>query len=251
MGIRLHTGNTSMSTKIPLPKITQEDDTQAHMYPFQISLQTQEFLQAAIFYTAFTDIATSEHIRIDGKLEEIESIFTERLYTKEAYDECWEFMQCYFEIFRKGAFQNVIVSLNSHWDWYIRNLGRFIEFAREHVESPALNSSQRNDLSRIGNCSISQQLETIEIATGVQLELDERDKEYLNEMSRVRNIGLHNRWEVDEKYIELSGRSDVETGDIRFVEIDEINLWHDSLIKTLVETCRKTAISYVAAPAYP
>jgi hypothetical protein len=70
-------------------------------------------------------------------------------------------------------------------------------------------------------------------------------------MSRVRNLGLHNRWEVDEKYIELSGRSDVETGDIRFVEIDEINLWHDSLIKTLVETCRKTAISYVAAPAYP
>lgn len=240
-----------MGTKIPLLKMTQKDDAQAHVYPFQISLQTQEFLQAAIFYTAFTDIATSEHIRIEGKLEDIEATFTERLYTKESYDECWEFLQRYFEIFKKGAFQNVIVSLNSHWDWYIRNLGKFIDFARDHVESPALNARQRNDLSRIGNCSISQQLETIEIVSGVQLEIDENDKEHLKEMSRVRNLGLHNRWEVDEKYIELSGRTDVEIGDIRFVEIDEINLWHGALIKTLDETCRKVAIHYIAAPSYP
>lgn len=240
-----------MGTKIPLLNMTQKDDAKAHIYPFQISLQTQEFLQAAIFYTAFIDIATSEYIRIEGKLEEIETIFTERLYTKESYDECWEFLQRYFDIFKKGAFQNVIVSLNSHWDWYIRNLSKFIEFARNHVESPKLSAKQRKEFSRIGNCSIAQQLGIIELAAGVELDLEEKDIEHFKEMSRVRNLGLHNRWEVDERYLELTGRKDIELGDIRFVEIDEINLWHGSLIKTLGETCRKIAIKYVGAPAYP
>lgn len=240
-----------MGTKIPLLEMTQKDDAQAHIYPFQISMQTQEFLQAAIFYTAFTDIATSEYIGIEGKLDEIEGIITEQLYTKESYEECWGFLQSYIDIFKKGAFQNVIVSLNSHWDWYIRNLGKFIDFARNHVESPVLNAKQRNCLSRISYCSIVQQLEIIETAAGVELEIDENVKEHLKEMSRVRNLGLHNRWEVDEKYLELSGRTDVELEDIRFVEIDEINLWYGALIKTLSETCRKIAINYVAAPAYP
>ncbi|MEW8522510.1 MAG: hypothetical protein AB2552_05605 [Candidatus Thiodiazotropha endolucinida] len=240
-----------MGTKIPLLKMTQKDVAQAHKYPFQICLQTQEFLQAAIFYTAFTDIATSQYIRIEGKLDEIEGIFTEQLYEKKSYDECWGFLQRYFEIFKKGAFQNVIVSLNSHWDWYIRNLGQFIYFSRNHIESPQLNSQQRNDLSRIGRCSILRQLEIIEATAGVELEISENDKEYLKEMSLVRNLGLHNRWEIDEKYIEQTGRTDVEAGDLRFVEINELNLWHGALINTLGETCRKVAIKFVSAPAYP
>lgn len=139
-----------MGIRIPLLEMTQKPDAKAHAYPFCISLQAQEFLQAAIFYTAFTDIATSEYIRIEGKLDEIEEIFVERLYSKKGYDDCWKFLQRYFDIFKRGAFQNVIISLNSHWDWYIRNLGQFIEFARNHVASPELNAAQRNDLSRIG-----------------------------------------------------------------------------------------------------
>ena len=75
------------------------------------------------------------------------------------------------------------------------------------------------------------------------LELDEKDIANLKEMSRTRNLGLHNRWEVDERYLELTGREDFELGELRIVEIDEINRWYESLINTLGETCRKTAVA--------
>lgn len=240
-----------MGTTISLLEMTQKEDAAAHKYPFQISLQTMEFLQASIFYTAFTDIATSEYIRLDGKMDEIEKIFTEKLYSKKTYDECWDFLHKYSEIFKKGAFQNVIVSLNSHWDWYIRNLSAFIIYSREHVESPELSAKQTRELERISYTSIAQQLETLAFVTGVELQIDANDIENLKEMSRVRNLGLHNRWEADEKYLELSGRTDIEAGEIRFVEIDELNLWHGSLINTLGETCRKVSMKYVEAPTYP
>lgn len=240
-----------MGTIIPLLEMSQKDDAMAHKYPFQISLQTMEFLQASIFYAAFTDIATSEYIRIDGKMEEIENIFTDQLYSKQTYDECWGFLQKYFEIFKKGAFQNVIVSLNSHWDWYIRNLSAFIRFSREHVDSPELTTKQTKEFGRIGNNSIAHQLETLATVTGIEFEIDPNDIENLKEMSRVRNLGLHNRWEVDEKYLELSEGTEIELGEIRFVEIDELNLWYGSLINILGETCRKVALKYVEAPSYP
>jgi len=240
-----------MAIKIPLLPMEQSKDAKAHCYPFQICMQTQEFLQASIFYAAFTDVATAEYIRIDGKLEEIEKSFTERLYSKETYDECWDYLQKYFDVFKKSAFQNVLVPLNSHWDWYVRRLAEFIAFAREHVESPTLNKAQQNDFCRIGNCPIYRQLEIIEIAAGLTLELDEKDIANLKEMSRTRNLGLHNRWEVDERYLELTGREDFELGELRIVEIDEINRWYESLINTLGETCRKTAVKYVSTPSYP
>ena len=184
-------------------------------------------------------------------MDEIENIFTERLYSKAIYDECWEFLHRYFEVFKKEAFQNVIVTLNSHWDWYIRNLANFIEFARGHIASPELSNKENKQFTRIGNCSISQQLEIIEMVSGVKLDIEDEDLERLREMSRVRNLGLHNRWEVDVEYLELSGREDTEVGEIRVVEIDEINQWHSSLLKTLHVSCKKVAIQYVSAPAFP
>jgi len=239
-----------MGTIISLPEITQKDDAKAHKYPFQLSIQTMEFLQASIFYTAFNDISTAQYIHIDGKLNEIEKIFTDKMYDKKTYDECWEFLNKYNEVFKKGAFQSVIISLNSHWDWYIRKLSKFIEFSRDHIVSPELDKKQISALSRISNFSIAHQLKILSEVTGVKLDIDSKDIENLKEMSRVRNLGLHNRWETDEKYMLLSGRTDIKLGEIRYVEIGEINLWHSILIKTLGETCRKVATKYVKAPAY-
>ena len=70
--------------------MSQKDGAEAHIYPFQIAIQTQEFLQASIFHSIFTNIATFEYVKIEGKLEEIEEKFTSSLYSKDTYNESWQ-----------------------------------------------------------------------------------------------------------------------------------------------------------------
>ena len=240
-----------LSWKIPLPKVTKFNTAKAHSFPFQIGYQTLEFLQGTIFYVSFADIAAGAYVRIPGAMDNIEKYFLERLYNKESYDQAWEYLHKYQEIFEKTVFSNVLISFCSHWDWYIRRLSDFIKFARTYVNSPNLSKSEEDDLKRISNISFTNQIEILEKASGIIFEISREIRDQLKEMTLVRNLGLHNRWEVDEKYLLYSKTKCFEIGDLRLVKIDELNCWHGGLISLITETSKLIAIKYLDAPDYP
>jgi len=70
-------------------------------------------------------------------------------------------------------------------------------------------------------------------------------------MSLVRNLGMHNRWEVDDYYLQKSSASGWELKDVRIIEIAELRSWSASLSKLINETSFEISIKYVGAPDFP
>ena len=57
------------------------------------------------------------------------------------------------------------------------------------------------------------------------------------EMSRVRNLGIHNRWEVDNVYLANTDNNGIWTlGEIRRVDQNEVLQWRIALDKLLLNT---------------
>ncbi len=64
-------------------------EAKAHPYPFQIGVQTLEFMQGSLFYASLVDIASGEYVRQPDGMTNLERIFMEKLDSTKAYDEAW------------------------------------------------------------------------------------------------------------------------------------------------------------------
>jgi hypothetical protein len=242
---------SAVQKKIPLPLVTKTTDAKAHPYPIQVSLQTQEFIQAVLFYAMFADSAAGAYVRLPNALNNIEKKLIEEGLGKREWERGWDYLQKYQAIFNNTIFQNVVILMRSHWDWFIRQIGEFINFARVHVALPPLNKKQQGDLNRIAWSEITRQLVILEESCGITLNLSTQMLFDIHEMSLVRNLGLHNRWEVDDFYLRKTSSSIWELRDVRIIEISELQSWAGSLSKLINETSLQIAIKYVGAPNYP
>lgn len=236
---------------IPLPDIRPVSQPGAHPYPFQIGLQTLQFLHASFLYIILQDLAAGAFVREPGAIQRIESEMISKGAQPAAIELGWSFLQQYLDIFRSAVFQNALVFLNSHWDWYVRRLAGFIIFARNYVHAPGLSAKQQDELQRVAFKSVSEQLRILADASGVTFSLTAQDFENLKEMSLVRNLGLHNRWEVDDRYLERSARKGFARNEIRTFNEAELQGWHASLVLAVNETTTKVATRFAAAPDFP
>lgn len=241
----------AVQRKIPLPLVTKTTNAKAHPYPVQVSLQTQEFIHAVLFYAMFADSAAGAYVRLPNALNNIEEKLIEGGLEKREWERGWDYLQKYQAVFNNTIFQNVVILMRSHWDWYIRQIGEFINFARVHIAYPPLSKKQQTDLNRIGWSEITRQLVILEESCGIKFSLSPQILLDINEMSLVRNIGLHNRWEVDDFYLRKTSSSIWELKDVRIIEIGELKSWAGSLSKLIMETSLQIAIKNVGAPDYP
>jgi len=238
-----------VSVRIDLPVLPKM--VRAHLYPYQIALQTLEFVQGAMFHMIFMDIAAGQRVRQPGATAEIEKEMIAGGTTQDVLDLHWKTWAKYKVIFEGFVFQNAIVSMQSHWDWYLRKLGAFILFARQAVAAPPLPSKTSKELKRIGFANFADQITILRESTGLPLVVPTESVERVKEMSLVRNIGLHNRWEVDEGYLGQTNSTDLwAVGDIRTVKSAELLRWHQDLMNVINATWPPIAERYVDAPDF-
>jgi len=240
-----------LAIRIPLPDFIRSQDAKAHPYPFQIAMQALELMQGSLFYASFVDVASGAYVRLPDGMANLECFFMERLDSKNTYDEAWEILGKYQIFFEKAAYQSVLIAMNSHWDWYARKLIDFVVFARHGLDYPILERSARKQLERFSSLPIGEQLEVIQIAAGVCLSVTDGEKTELQEMALVRNVGLHNRWEVDKRYLERTTRRGYQLGDVRTFEVEELNGWHQMFITIVRATSLEVAQAFATAPDYP
>lgn len=238
--------------KICLPNISVEKNVKAHPYPFQIAYQAQEFIQGAIFYASIADISSGTYFRQRNSMEELKEQFIAGGGELSTWDQGWQILDRYKDIFKISVFQSVLVAINSHWDWYVRNLGNFVSFARQYVPDRALSRKEEKDLDRIGFLSICHQLTTLEKSCVEIFGIPNNVLEDLKEMSLVRNLALHNRWEVDQKYLDNTSNNQYwNIGELRLFDISELRLWHQGLLEAVKKTWISIATKYLNAPRYP
>jgi len=62
---------------------------------------------------------------------------------------------------------------------------------------------------------------------------------------------MHNRWEVDNYYLNKTSSSNWDLKDVRLIKIAELRSWSGSLSKLINETSLEIAVKYVNAPDFP
>lgn len=240
-----------MSLRIPLPKVRKKPNCKAHPFPFQIGFQTLEFIQASIFFTSLIDYISAEHLEQDKSLEEIKYGMMKDGLSKDDWEKSFKCLTNYKEVFKSWVFQNVLIQIKSHWDWYIRRLAEFIVFARENDSSSPLNQKDKAELQGIGFKPLSKQLKTLENAGNVKFNIPKDVLNKLLEMALVRNLGLHNRWEVDSFYINRTNTLGWSIGEIREFDSIELGEWHKCIMNVINKTSVEISKKFVQAPDYP
>lgn len=235
-------------TRIPLPSATSVEPRRAHPFPLQIGYQTLEFLQGTLFYAAFADIATGQQVQRPGGVDEVEKLMKDSGLGSTVLNQGWNILQKYKAVFEGSISQAGLIAMNSHWDWYVRRLSAFIRFSRSHLGLSPLSKDKESKLARADFLPMADQLCIIQESTDVDLLLSENNMAELSEMTLVRNIGLHNRWEVDEIYLRKTRKSGLFVGDIRFITPGELQHWHSLLIKVINRSSAELAKGYSGVP---
>ncbi len=235
------------SIRIPLPDLLRSKDSKIHPFPFQVAVQTLEFMQGSLFHASLVDAASVAYVRLPEGMANLERVFIERLDSSKTYDEAWKILEKYQTVFEKIPFQSVLIAMNSHWDWYARKLANFISFARQDLNQGALKKLDEKRLLRFSSLPIGEQLEVIEAAVGITPILTVEENRELQEMALVRNLGLHNRWEIDNRYLERTNRGGYQKGELRIIEIEELTKWHQIFIKVVQTTGFEIALAFVNA----
>jgi hypothetical protein len=240
-----------MGIKIPLPSVTKAPNAKAHHFPAQAAVQTYEFILGILFYAMLSDTASGAYFRLPNALTQMEANLLSEGLSKKEWDRGWNILQKYMSVFENTVFQNVLMLMRSHWDWYIRQIGGFVRFSRNYVSSPLLDKKQQKLLDNVDRKEIKEQLEILKMACGITFNIPATIMESIKELSLVRNLGMHNRWEVDDFYLSKTSTSGWKLGDLRLVEINELRTWASSLNKLIDETSIPIALKYVSAPDYP
>lgn len=240
-----------MADRIDLPKVTVQKDAKAHSFPLQIALQTQEFIQGVVFYFIIIDKAAGEFVRLPNGLDTLRTILLRSDMKNSEWESGWNYLEKYKDIFKNAVFQNALISIRSHWDWYANKLAGFIIYSQDNLGNP-LAQSEIKQLRKITYKEIVEQVEIMENSCSLDFNISEETKRNIKEMSLVRNLGLHNRWEVDQQYLEKTTENNkFKKGDIRDFDAKELISWHKDLINIIGKIYEPIAIKYVSVPMYP
>jgi hypothetical protein len=234
--------------KIDLPSVKQTENSKSHTYPLQIAMQTLEFTQATLLYIMMLDYMSEKYLIQDKNLDKLREDMISLGIKEKAWDDSFSYLAKYKEVFKRYVYQNVLIQIRSHWDWYIGHLALFVLYAREYTSNTS--SVKEKELISIGYKSIEKQIEILEEACDVSFNIYQNTIEQLKEMSWVRNLGIHNRWEVDEKYFKKTKSANWKIGQIRVFDNREIMTWHQSLVTVINLTWPEIGKRFKKVPAY-
>lgn len=234
-----------------MPNVVQKPgEAQAHTFPIQIGYQTLEVMQSSIFHSILMDLAAGQRVRQPNAIPALEVEILASGISADVLAQGWELLSKYGEIFEKFIFQNVLISIRSQWDWYIRNLGAFVLECLRAETGQSLSMATAKNLKNLGFKDLTSQISILCDAAGTQFTLGPSTELALVEMSLVRNLGLHNRWEIDDYYISKSSSLGFSLGDIRTFEVAELQIWHGALVQLVNATSLSIAKRFKDAASY-
>ena len=222
---------------------------QKHLYPLKIALRAQRLIQGSLFYDIFVDTATGQYVRIVPNAERtIKSFLINSAgWSEETYETSWACFEDLLNEFQSPIHQHAVYSIISHWDWFISNLGRFIDFAEKSL-TPEKQTDK--DLLKLNFKPVTKQIEIVKNETGISFAIDGNTLDLVVEMDLVRNLGMHNEWEVDDTYLKKTKTSRFKPGDKRVFDIQEITKWHSAFLQLIGTLASEIAVHYSQVPKY-
>ena len=214
--------------------------------PWRLGARAMEMIQLSLFYAAFTDIATGEYVRLPSGIENMDKLFAQKGMDKQTYDECWKLFEEHLSTIKNMPYQSVLISMNSRWDWFVRNIKDYVGSSMTASNQATLDKKIQSSWNRVDRLPILEQLKAIESIGEDQFDLAAENCSELEEMTLVRNLGLHNNWEIDEIYLRRTIRRGYKLGATRVLALPELMKWHEILHQLIIKTCKMISNRFCA-----
>ena len=213
-----------MNSYIPLPNMVKGPNAKLILTLSKYGFSQSRLIQGSVFYSAFVDVAVGEfvHDNPQDAYQRIESLFLNQGMEKETVDLSWDCLVEYMKLFPSPVFQYSLYSMVIHWDWFISKLSEFVCFARLHDNVPSISNRQTNKLHRLGMKNTDDQLSLLSAATGLNFNIDNTKLDSFKEMLLVRNLGMHNEWEVDQFYLDRTRTQGWKLGQLRTIKSTDL-----------------------------
>lgn len=222
-----------------------------HPFPIKVAYQTLRFIQGTIFYFTLTDEAAGQFFSQSNGYNAIKNLFVNGYnYSETTWETSWNCFEEYVKRFPNQYRLETLISMKSHWDWYISQIGNFLIFALAQDNTQKISPKEIESSKKIGFADIGSQFKILKKITGLEFNLSDVDIQTLSEMALVRNLGIHNQWEVDDYYIKWTKEPRWKRGQIRRFGIEELNIWHKTLITAINQTSVIIAQKYFNAPQF-
>ncbi|TGL19768.1 hypothetical protein EHQ47_16865 [Leptospira bourretii] len=215
------------------------DENKIYTYPFQIGLQTLEIVNANLFYIIFTDTAASLQVKKENGIQEIYNKMKLDGASDKNIEKGMEYFKEYEIILKSSVYMRFLTEMVAQWEFYLSEMQKFMQLNINLINPEILNNTLKKQFDRLTKLEILKQIDTITIIVDNKLKINESDKELLSEMFLLRNLGQHNRWECDEKYLHLSKQGKKwELGHLRMIKQEEVTEMYrafSSTIRTITE----------------
>lgn len=172
-----------------------------HPYPIRTYVDADSTIQAYMDYMDGLGFARKEITSRPGGLE---TVLEANGWSRERIEKSVAIQKRIGPLLRGFTLQNNIFVMAFQWDWFIYRIGRFVLWALAQEGRSELSAGLRHDLERLSFLEVSRQISRLELACGLSGTVNPRAIEDIQELHLMRNIGAHNRWEVDEKYLEMT-----------------------------------------------
>ena len=226
--------------KILIPDISNQYCLNSlHPYPIQIGNQTIEFIRATWFNIFLTDAMAELYTESNPKRwkENVFSRMQGQGIEASAILPGWDSLKNNMEFFRHTNVHSAVIALCSQWDWFVRNLSTFIIEYKKYSQNPSSDSGLKSN----GMKPILEQIKTIEKSLSIVFLINPADKAILKLTSDTRNIGIHNRWEVDARYLQ-SDSDKWKIGEIRIINSDELKNWGEAFNRCIEVIAHDVAV---------
>jgi hypothetical protein len=230
--------------------LTASNISKAHPFPFELGFKALELLQAHVMHAIVADMAAGEYVRQPKGIEIIQAKMLLGGAGIDTINQGFSLLQKHFETFEFLPFQSTLIAMNSAWDWYIRNLAGFITVARTRSGANSLGPAIEKPFIRVGSLPIGEQISVLEAVLDCQLPLTEIQTDALKEMALVRNIGIHDNWQTDEKYVSATKQDMKILGAFRKISVTELEEWRAAMETAISALTKNTAIRYKAIGVY-
>lgn len=170
-----------------------------HSYPIRTYVDADSTIQA---YMDYMDGLGFSRRAITAQPGGLEMVLETNGWSAERIEKSVAIQKRIAPLLRGFTLQNNIFIMAFQWDWFIYRIGRFALWGLEQENSPLLLKGLRKDLQRITALAVLKQVAHLELACDLKDTVTAAAMEDIEELGLMRNIGAHNRWEVDEKYMD-------------------------------------------------
>jgi len=230
----------------PLPSTAEVSISAGHHgYPHRLAQYVREMVLAQFTYQVVKRAALQTLVRHPDGLEKLRmelNVDGDGGLREDVFRDHWQIERRFVKMRPIWDNQDIILHWSSAWDWFIRRVAQFISKAQ-------LAKGIAVSHKKVLNMPFRQQISWLDRSCQSHI-TDERSLGAVEEMIRVRHLGVHNAWQVDQKYLGEHPASSFRLGQIRVVEDRELSIWQAAMLEVIDRCASVVAERFSDAPSH-